>query len=89
MAGYASFMRQHGYRPQSAVPWDASDVEKVMSHLAAQGALSHGVDRVLLARDLFCLSAQWTFLSRGVTAVEWRIEDITLQDGVFPPEVFS
>lgn len=74
-------MRLQGYRPQSAAPWTPVDVDKVVSHLVTQVVCEEGLSRVLTARDLFCLTAQWRFVSRGVTAVEWRLSDITLADG--------
>ncbi len=79
--GYANSMRSKGYRPQSAAPWAPGDVTKVVHHLAAMVQNEEGLARVLAARDLFCLTVQWQCVSRGITAVEWSLGDITLGSG--------
>jgi hypothetical protein len=82
--GYGKCLSEHGYRPQSAVPWMAEDVLKVTLHMAEQLRAESGVARVLVARDLFCLCVMWRCVSRGVTAVEWRLSDVQLLDGTLP-----
>jgi hypothetical protein len=62
----------------------AEDVLKVTLHMAEQLRAESGVARVLVARDLFCLCVMWRCVSRGVTAVEWRLSDIQLLDGTLP-----
>jgi hypothetical protein len=84
--GYGKCLSEHGYRPQSAVPWMAEDVLKVTLHMAEQLRAESGVARVLVARDLFCLCVMWRCVSRGVTAVEWRLSDVQLLDGTLPTQ---
>jgi hypothetical protein len=79
--GYANKVMQKGYRPQSAVPWVADDVPRVVSHMVALLVTKSGLSKVLVARDLFCLTILWESVSRGMTAVEWCLMDITLEDG--------
>ncbi len=79
--GYTRQMSDHGYRPQSAAPWHLEDVVSVVQHLSHVVRDQQGMTRVLAARDLFLLTVQWTCVSRGTTAVQWCINDITLRDG--------
>jgi len=83
VSGYCKYMQLRGYRRQAAAPWKAADVERVAAHLIEQVALSTGVDRVLLSRDLFCLTIQWACVTRGLTAAEWRLEDISVHEGTY------
>ncbi len=80
--GYVNLMHERGYRPQSAAPWAVSDVVKVVQHMNQLVQTEEGLARVLVARDLFCLTIQWTCVTRGITAVEWCLNDITLKDGM-------
>ena len=79
--GYARWMRDQGYRPQAAVPWNTGDVTRVAKYLAGLVETEAGLTQVLCARDLFCLTVQWQCMTRGVTAVEWRISDVTRARG--------
>jgi hypothetical protein len=87
--GYGKCLAKHGYRPQSAVPWMAEDVQKITLHMAEQLRAETGVARVLVARDLFylCVMYMWRCVSRGVTAVEWRLSDSQLLDGALPTQL--
>jgi hypothetical protein len=85
--GYGKCLAKHGYRPQSAVPWMAEDVLKVTLHMAEQLRAKTGVARVLVARDMFCLCVMWRCVSRGVTAVDWRLSDIQLLNGALPTQL--
>jgi hypothetical protein len=80
--GYANKVMQEGYRPQSAVPWVADNVPRVVSHMAALLLTESGLSKVLVAPDIFCLTILWESVSRGMTAMEWCLWDITLEDGM-------
>jgi hypothetical protein len=79
--GYSNRVMDQGYRPQSAVPWAAEDVPKVVQYVAHLVRTELGLPKLLVARDLFCLTIMWNCISRGRTAVEWCLTDIRLQDG--------
>jgi hypothetical protein len=81
--GYANRVLAKGYRPQSAVPWTAEDVPRVVQHMAQLACTEHGFSKVLVARDLFCLTILWNSVSRGLTAVQWCLSDISLKDGTY------
>ena len=95
-AGYANRLSEWGYRPQSAHPWAAEDYARAQEFLSTEVRIKAGVARVQAARDAVVLSFEWQLGSRGLTAISWRLGDLTCGTGklldrcrVTPPVLLS
>ncbi len=81
MKGYERMLVEIGYTTQSAHPWQKEDLQAVLEHIDKQLETAQGCQLVKLQRDAFTMTILWETCSRGATAVNWKLSNITSPQG--------